>query len=173
VAGVRTASRQGWLASRSGGGRTDCSAASEIEHSEIARRTNRALAILEDKALARVYNEAGYKLADDPPTWIEPDVSVLRIERARATGGDDYFLGSPELAVEVVSPSETARDLNRKVAALLAGGSLAVWVIYPEEDEVRVFIPGGTSYTRRTGEMLALPELLPGWEMPVARLFQD
>jgi Uma2 family endonuclease len=143
------------------------------KHSEIARRANRTLSVCEDKGLARVYMEAGYKLADDPATWIVPDVSVLRIERAQATHGDDYFVGSPELAIEVVSPSETARDLNRKIDALLAGGSLAVWVIYPDEKEVRVFIPGGTSYTRRIEDTLTIPELLADWELPVAKLFED
>jgi Uma2 family endonuclease len=132
----------------------------------------RALAAF-DKGVAQIHMEAGYKLSDNPPTWIQPDVSVLRVERARATDGEDYFVGSPELAVEVVSPSETARDLNRKIDALLAGGSLAVWVIYPEEQEVRVFLPGGTSYTRRANEMLTAPELLADWEMPVAKLFED
>jgi Uma2 family endonuclease len=143
------------------------------KHSLIAFAMAEALLPLKQSGIAKVMMEAGYKLSDDPPTWIEPDVSVLRIERARATSGDDYFVGSPDLAVEVVSPSETARDLNRKVDALLAGGSLAVWVIYPEEQEVRVFVPGGTSYTRRGDEMLGIPELLPGWELPVAKLFED
>jgi Uma2 family endonuclease len=82
-------------------------------------------------------------------------------------------VGSPELAIEVVSPSETARDLNRKIDALLRGGSFAVWVVYPEEQEVRVFIPGGTSYTKRVDEFLAAPELMPDWELPVAKLFED
>jgi Uma2 family endonuclease len=142
-------------------------------HSETARRMSRALAAIEDRGVARIYMEAGYKLSSDPPTWIQPDVSVLRIERARATSGDGYFEGSPELAVEVVSPSETARDLNRKIDALLAGGCLAVWVVYPEEQEVRVFVPGGTSYTRRVNETLTAPELLADWELPVAKLFED
>ncbi len=128
--------------------------------------------VFEDNDLARVYMEAGYKLSDDPPTWIQPDVSVVRTERAQETDGNDYFSGSPELAIEVVSPSETARDLNRKIEALLAGGSLAVWVIYPEEQEVRVFVPGGASYVRRGNETLSLPELLPGWELPAARIFE-
>ena len=50
-------------------------------------------------------------------------------------------------------------DLARKIDLLLAGGSLAVWVIYPELREVRVFSPDGTSYTRRGDETLTLPEL--------------
>jgi len=142
-------------------------------HSGVAFAMAEALLPLKQHGIVKLYVEAGYKLSDDPPTWIQPDVSVLRIERARATSGDDYFAGSPELAIEVVSPSETARDLNRKIDALLAGGSLAVWVIYPEEKEVRVFVPGGSSYTRRANETLSIPELLPNWELPVAKLFED
>jgi Uma2 family endonuclease len=56
---------------------------------------------------------------------------------------------------------------------LLAAGCLAVWVVYPEEQEVRVFVPGGTSYTRGVQETLSAPELLPGWELPVAKIFED
>lgn len=55
----------------------------------------------------------------------------------------------------------------------LAGGSIAVWVVYLEEQEVRVFVQGGTSYTRLSNEALTVPELLPGWELPVAKLFED
>lgn len=143
------------------------------KHSLIADAVYEALRPLKERRIARVLFEAGYKLSNDPPTWIVPDVSVLRRERVQATSGDDYFTGSPELAVEVVSPSETARDLNRKIDALLAGGSLAVWVIYPEEQEVRVFVPGGTSYIRMVNETLTIPELLPGWELPVAKLFEE
>ena len=138
-------------------------------HSKIAFATAEALLPLKQKGIAKVYMEAGYKLSDNPPTWIQPDVSVLRTERAVTTSGDDYFIGSPELAIEIVSPSETARDLNRKIDALLAGGSLAVWVIYPEEREVRVFVPGGASFIRKESDTLTLPD----WELPLAKLFKD
>lgn len=142
------------------------------KHSLIADAVAEALRPLKERRVAKVLLEAGYKLSEDPPTWIQPDVSALSAARVRATDGHDYFTGSPELAIEVVSPSETARDLNRKIEALLAGGSLAVWVIYPEEQEVRVFVPGGASYMRRGHDTLSLPELLPGWELPVARIFE-
>jgi Uma2 family endonuclease len=143
------------------------------KHSDVAFAMAEALLPLKQQGIVKIFMEAGYKLSDDPPTWIQPDVSALRIERFRATAGNDHFIGSPELAVEVVSPSETARDLNRKIDALLTGGCLAVWVIYPEEREVRVFVPGGTSYIRRVNEVLTIPELLPDWELPVSKLFED
>jgi len=142
-------------------------------HIRVAHPVANALRPLEKLGAWKVFVEAGYRLSDNPPTWIQPDVSVLSRERTSATSGDDYFLKPPELAVEVVSPSETARDLTRKIDLLLAGGSLAVWVIHPGRQEVRVFAPDGTSYARRVDESLTLPELLPGWEIPVAKLFED
>jgi Uma2 family endonuclease len=64
------------------------------KHSRIAFTAAEALLPLKQRGIAKIYVEAGYKLSDDPPTWIQPDVSVLRMERALATGGDDYFVGS-------------------------------------------------------------------------------
>jgi Uma2 family endonuclease len=142
-------------------------------HTEVAYRILQALVSAAAVADARAFPEAGYKLSANPPSWVQPDVSVLRNARRKQTKHEDYFLGAPELAVEVVSPSESASDLDRKVDLMLTAGSLAVWVVYPEERRVRVFLPDGTSHRRVTDDTLSLPELLPGWELPVARLFED
>ena len=141
-------------------------------HSTVAGDTFLRLQPLQENKLGRVYMEAGYKLSEDPATWIQPDVSFLKMERVRATKPNDHFLGAPELAVEVVSTSETAETLNRKIDLLLAGGSLAVWVLYPANREVRVYLPDGTSFRRGLNDVLTIPELLPGWELPVASLFE-
>lgn len=140
-------------------------------HSIIAANAAALLWPLQDQGLGRVFGEAGYKLSENPATWIQPDVSFLKMGRVHATDPDGYFLGAPELAVEIVSPSETARTLNRKVDTLLASGSLAVWVVYADERKVRVFLPDGTSHRLGPDDLLTLPELLPGWEAPVAKLF--
>lgn len=142
-------------------------------HSIIAANATTLLRLLEDQDLGRVFTEAGYKLSENPATWIRPDVSFLKMERVNATDPDGYFLGAPELAIEIVSPSETARTLNRKVDALLAAGSLAVRVVYPDEHKVRVFLPDGTSHRLGPEDVLSLDELLPGWEVPVAKLFES
>jgi Uma2 family endonuclease len=142
-------------------------------HSLVASNTFKELLPLEESGLGRVMPEAGYKLSHDPPTWIQPDVSFLRKERVQATAPDGYFLEAPELAVEVVSPSESARTLNRKVKALLAAGARAVWVVYPDDLQVRVYLPDGTSFSRGVNDTLSAPDLLPGWELPVAKLFED
>lgn len=115
--------------------------------------------------------EAGYKLSDKPATWIEPDVSFLTQQRVLEADPDGYFLGAPDLAVEIISPSESARHIERKIALLLAKGSAAVWVIYPDSRAIHVHTPDRKSVALGTEDTISLPGLLPGWEMPVARLF--
>lgn len=139
-------------------------------HSLVANRAFEILLSLQKRAGGRVLAEAGYKLSTDPSTWIQPDVSFLKNERVRSTPSGSYFLGAPELAVEVVSPSESARDLKRKINLLLRGGSLAVWVVYPEERTVEIYRPDGTSSTTET---LSAPGLIPEWSAPAASLFED
>ncbi len=142
-------------------------------HTEVAYNLHQALVPAAASAEARAFMEAGYKLSSDPPSWVQPDISVLRNARRRETKGEDYYRGAPELAVEVVSPSETASDLNRKVELMLRHGALAVWVVYPEQREVHVFSPDGCSVRQREGETISIAELLPGWELPVSQIFQD
>jgi Uma2 family endonuclease len=141
-------------------------------HSNVAMQILQALFAIQERAGCRAFAEAGYKLSDDPPTWIQPDVSLIRKERVQATDPEGYFLGAPELAVEVVSPSESAADVDRKVDLMLAHGSKAVWVAFPRTRKVQVYLADGTSYSRGISGKLSLPELAPGWELPVATLFE-
>lgn len=142
------------------------------KHSKIATKLFELLFPLQQRGLGTVFLEAGYKLSEKPPTWIQPDASFLKMERVRETPADGYFTGAPELAVEIVSPSETAAKLRRKVELLLGGGAQAVWVIYPDTQSVSVHLPDGTSFTRLAGDTLTAPYLLDGWELPVATLFE-
>jgi Uma2 family endonuclease len=142
-------------------------------HSRVAANAAEALRPLREHLGGRVLLEAGFPLTEDRRTWIQPDVSYVAKKRVQETPDSGYFLGAPELAIEVFSPSESAADLHRKVELLLKAGALAVWVLYPEQREVRVFLPSGESFRKGLGDTLSLAELLPGWEFPVARLFED
>ncbi len=141
-------------------------------HTEVAYNLHQALVPAATQADARAFPEAGYKLSTSPPSWVQPDISILRNARRRETKGEDYYLGAPELAVEVVSPSESASDLNRKVELMLKAGAIAVWVVYPLQSEVRVFRADGSATRHIIGDTLSMPELLPGWELPVAKIFE-
>jgi Uma2 family endonuclease len=142
-------------------------------HSKIASNAFKILLELELRGLGRVFLEAGFKLTERPPTWIEPDSSFLTKERSKATGSDKHFVGGPEIAVEVVSPSESAKDIQRKLDLLLGAGSQTVWVVYPDSQTVHVFSPDGTSVKRVAGDTLTAPFLSPDWSVPVVRLFED
>jgi len=141
-------------------------------HTKIAHRAYKLLAPQEAHFSCQVYIEAGYRLSERPATWVQPDLSLLSSTRASAAG-DAYFTGAPELAVEVVSPSESAADMEEKVELLLEAGSHAVWVVYPKTRTVHVFLPGGAATVLSAKDSLTAPSLMPGWSAPVEKLFED
>jgi Uma2 family endonuclease len=141
-------------------------------HTEVAKRVFLALVAIEKRSGYHAYTEAGYKLTEKPPSWLQPDASFLRAARATAADPDGFFLGAPELAVEVISPSESAADVERKVELFLAHGSLMVWVVYPRTQKVHVFLSNRTASIRGIGYSLTLPSLVPDWALPVASLFE-
>jgi Uma2 family endonuclease len=90
---------------------------------------------------------------------------------ARITDPDKYLPFAPDLAVEVVSPGDTAADIQHKVDAYLQAGTALVWVIYPSLKKVIVYRPDGTARTIPEGGALDGGEVLPGLAIPVAALF--
>lgn len=116
--------------------------------------------------------EAGYTLAHDPDTVRGPDVSYVRAERIPASGVPENFWNlAPDLAVEIVSPSETADEVREKVRDFLAAGSPLVWTIYPRTREVVVHTPDGLARTYSGTDVLEHPDVLPGFSCRVAELF--
>jgi Uma2 family endonuclease len=135
------------------------------KHHQIADRILFALAgIVEGTGLGEVHREMGYRFPNH--TWLQPDVSVTH----KNQGGDDYYLGSPALAVEVVSESNTAAQMDAKVAEYLAGGALEVWVVYPKKEHLWVYRPGGTA-EMYSGEFES--QILAGAKIDVARFLAD
>jgi len=96
-----------------------------------------------------------------------PDVSVSG--RARLGGEGRIFLGSPDLAIEIVSPSDTAKHLKRKVDVYLQGGSKSVWVVYPDAKSVEVY--SGDSIREFKADQNIEDPPLPGFSAPVASFF--
>jgi Uma2 family endonuclease len=117
--------------------------------------------------------EAGYVLSHDPDTVRGPDVSYVRAERIPAAGVPEGFWDlAPDLAVEVVSPSETAEEVREKVRDFLAAGVQLVWTIYPRSREVIVHTPDGLARTYGIGDTLVFPDILPDFTCAVVELFE-
>lgn len=99
-----------------------------------------------------------------------PDLAVILGERDLPT--DRPIEGAPDLVVEVVSPSNTPREIHRRISDYFAAGCKRVWVFYPEEKEIYIHEPGGVT-RRRADELLEEPELLPGFSVKVSSLFEQ
>jgi Uma2 family endonuclease len=117
--------------------------------------------------------ESGFILGRNPDTVRSPDVFYVRAERIPTTGiPEGFWEVPPDLAVEVVSPSESAADVRDKVRDYLSAGTQLVWIIYPRSREVMVHTPDGLAKTYSEGDELAGFEVLPNFTCVVASLFE-
>ena len=113
----------------------------------------------------------GYTLRTGPDTVRGPDVSF--VFRPRVEGrGSGFPVGAPDIAVEIVSPSDTAAGMARKVAEYLAAGSLRVWVVYPAGRRVVIHRADGPVISYGGGDVITDKELLPGFSLPLSEIFE-
>jgi len=141
-------------------------------HSRIATKVFRLLlAALEKAESGEAFAEAGYVLSRDPLTIRQPDVSVLSKQRMQSTGEDEYLEGAPDLAVEIVSPSDSAQDLQLKVDQYLWAGAKQVWILYPKSKRVHVLYAGGATAMLAETQTLTGGDLLLEFTVKTADLF--
>ena len=124
------------------------------------------LTFVRARKLGTVISEQAFQLSER--TVRVPDVAFVRSGRTLAT--DRPIEGAPDLAVEVVSPSNTPREIDRRISDYFAAGCRRVWVVHPEDHEV--YIHGLAGVTQRRGDDLVEDaELLPGFSVMVSELF--
>jgi Uma2 family endonuclease len=99
-----------------------------------------------------------------------PDIAFVRSERLRGVDLTGPFIGAPDRAVEIISPGDSAKDLQKKVETWLTYGTLAVLVMYPETGSVIFW--RSTGAVRLSGDdVLDLDTALPGFRCPAHELF--
>jgi Uma2 family endonuclease len=140
-----------------------------------ARIAHLIMGFVHESATGDIVNvESGYKLTVGPDTVRAPDVAVLSAARVAGLEEERGYLGfAPDLAVEVVSPSDSFTEVESKARMWLEHGSRAVWVVEPDSRRVMIHEPGRDR--REIGEDGTLDggEVLPGFRIPVAKLFED
>jgi Uma2 family endonuclease len=121
------------------------------------------------KRLGKVLGEGGFKLQRDPDSVLAPDASYFQSGRLpkRGTGFPEEL---PDLVFEVVSPSDLARDVNRKVQIYLSAGVRMVCVVWPDTREIQSSTPDGTTRTFRYNDRLDFGDVIPDYRIPVAHL---
>ncbi len=146
-----------------------------FEHGDIVGELSMRLRqYVRSRGLGRVLGaETGFVLSRNPDTVRAPDVSFVSEARVAQTGRvKGFFPGAPDLAVEVVSPTDAAADVQRKVREYFDAGAQQVWVVYPDLREVMVFRSVRESVTLAAADTLDGGTLIPGFTCPVAELFE-
>jgi Uma2 family endonuclease len=115
--------------------------------------------------------ETGFQIARDPDTVRAPDVGFVVSERDPREPVKGYFQGAPDLAVEVLSPDDRAGEVLAKVRDWLQSGCRRVWVVDPGTRTVSVYRSPSEIVVLSESETLSDEELLPGFHLPVAKVF--
>ena len=116
--------------------------------------------------------ETGFKIASDPDTVRAPDVAFVSRGRVPESGiPKKFWPGAPDLAVEVLSPGDTAEEVEEKVEDWLSAGARAVWVVSPKRRGVSVY-RSMTDVTRlsESGEIDG-GDVVPGFRCKVSEIF--
>jgi Uma2 family endonuclease len=116
--------------------------------------------------------ETGFLLSRDPDTVRAPDIAFVAADRWHAAPPrESYWPGAPDLAVEVVSPSDTFQEVQEKVEAWLRAGARMVWVVSPQPRDVTVYRPARESRTLSEEDQLSGEDVLPGFHCRVGEIF--
>lgn len=160
-------------------------AAHARRHSRIIARLTRKLdPFVHKNKLGELLGESSYVLDGDPRSkWVSgariPDLSFISRERVEAhdtahPDEDEPWWLAPDLAVEVISPTDRYDDVSQKVADYLRFGVRLVWVIDPAGKSVRVHSPGEPlGHSLGVKDKLTAEPVIDGWSMKVSDLFAD
>ncbi len=123
--------------------------------------------------LGVVFNsDTGFIIESDPDTVRAPDVSFVRKERIPVEGIPKGFIPlAPDLAVEVISPSDSYTEVAEKVAQLLEAGTLLVVLIDPRTRTIALHNQNGEISRLAEANTLTLGDVLPGFQCSVGELF--
>jgi Uma2 family endonuclease len=143
-----------------------------FSHGAVTRRIGSLLgAFVDAQGLGEVVGaETGFWL--DPHTLRGADCAFIPTNKVQSlTEPEKYVPFAPDLAVEVVSPHDTASAIRDKVNQYRTAGTRLIWVIYPALRKVDVYLPDGTAQEVDADRMLDGGDVLPGLKIAVTDLF--
>jgi Uma2 family endonuclease len=121
-----------------------------------------------------VVGDVGFVLSlpSDPERVRAPDVASLSTARLPEGLPQGFIRGAPELAVEVLSPSDSHVEVQQKVRDYLEAGARLVWILAPLARTVTVYRPDGSARLVREPESLDGEDVVAGLAIPLADLFE-
>jgi Uma2 family endonuclease len=116
--------------------------------------------------------DGGYETVEDQLR--QPDFAFTRSERIREARVEEsaFWAISPDLAVEVISPGNTAREMDAKLVEYFAAGVRLVWYVDPRQRTVRVFTSPDDVRELTENDILDGGDVLPGFELSIREWFQ-
>jgi len=153
----------------------------ELHHGEIIlvtapkwghqRIQDRLAALLRSIAGERAYvtKEMSFRPAPEYEVW-EADVGLTLAERANEVADDEYLMGAPDLAAEVLSPSNTVDEITEKMSICTANGCVSFWIVDPRRKRVSVT---EADVTKHYGVSASIPCSLLGADVRVEEIFRS
>lgn len=104
---------------------------------------------------------------------LSPDVSFVAAARLKGMKRlpRRFFRGSPDLVAEVLSPNDTAQDIERKILEYTQSDTRLMWIVDAEHQTIRVVRAGGNETILRAGETVSGENVAPGFELALNELF--
>ena len=120
-----------------------------------------------------VFVKSGYILEREPDTVRGPDISFVSKARIPKEGiPDGFFEMAPDVAVEIVSPSDRYQDIEEKVHEYLNAGSKMVWVVSPKQRTVTVYRSLTDVKVLTEKEELTGDDVISGFRCAVREIFE-
>jgi Uma2 family endonuclease len=143
-----------------------------IRHWDLVARLWRLLdAFVLKHHLGAVGAEGGFVLSKDRDVVRAPDLAFVAAHRLGDLQRDGYFDIAPDLAVEVLSPSDRPGDLWEKIGDYFGAGTRLVWVIDPRQQHVAAHHPDGTTRIYSGDEDVPGEDVIPGFSFKPSQLF--
>ncbi len=143
-------------------------------HGQITARLGASLTqFVLDNDLGEVsVGDAGFHLAKDPDTVLGPDISFVSKERMEGIEEiQGYWPGPPDLAVEVLSPSDRPGKVKQRISRLLRLGTKQLWIVDPKHRTVTVYRSESDTTTFSGSDYVESQDLFPGFRVSLDRIF--
>jgi Uma2 family endonuclease len=147
-----------------------------FDHGEIIPRIlGRLYMFVADRNLGSVLDgQTGCRMKSGD--LFSPDVSFVAKQRTalQRKKRKSFFEGAPDLVVEVLSPSDTVRVTEEKIAQYFENGTRLAWVVHPRSQSVYVYRHGPVAdEVLSTADTLNGEKVVPGFSLAVARIFSE
>jgi len=144
-----------------------------VKHGRLGRVLVIALdRFVAPRGLGEVLGDVGVLFERDPDLVRAPDVAFVRAERLPPWSEGGYLTVPPDLAVEVVSPSDRPAAVAEKIAYYLAHGVPVVWAVDPAPPRVAIHRPGRARLLLGPADTLEGEGPLAGFRLPLSDLFR-